>query len=204
MAGASPGGELAGASGAAAGAVVLSPQPNPCVGDAIVSVSESQAVLGATPTFTRVFRAKLLRRVYVPTKKRLAKARPTCAKELEHVKQKLTLSKKCCKSSHCELRGLRSKDEFLSKVAQWRVSWKVTPRQAKRNTLLHHLHTLQSQQSKQSQQDSKQLPGEGHVTKHGGQRFKFLLRASFEHDFLGSYYMQQGLRDVDRGGSVQV
>ena len=118
------------------------------------TLTESQSAVDATPNFNNVFRAKLLRRAFKATKRRCAKTRPCQHQELHCLRtKKFIKTQKCCKSKWCFLKNTSDISKFLAKVAVWRVNWKVTPRQAKRDALLHHLHALKSK-SQQSQQSS--------------------------------------------------
>ena len=161
-------------------------QAVPAIQDALVQKPECQAdaqcSIVATPNFDTVFRAKVLRRSYVATKKKSAKARPCVHRVLVALKSRLQRCCRCCQSNYCALKTQSdvATGKTLAKIAHWRANWMVTPRALKRNALLLHLRMLRSQQSQPS----------GHASQWSGKAVVSLPHAGAirRYTFLGGTY----------------
>ena len=91
---------------------------------------EGKAVLSATPTFDRVFRVPAKRNIFYATRNRAATANPSLEQTKKLLDKRLRKVKKCCSGKHgrCIFKHLRHSDDFMNKVCEWRVNWKMTPR----------------------------------------------------------------------------
>ena len=163
---------------------------------------EGKAALSANPTFDRLFRAQVKRRIFCATKKRAAAAKPTPADILQKLQARLGKVKKCCNRKICRLSHLRGDQEFLQNVADWRLNWHLTPRHMRREALLHHLQKMQTvakqtkskpMQSKQSELSELAASGDCHVCTLGDRPSLVLPSSStnLEYAFLGLPFCQR-------------
>ena len=134
----------------------------------------------------------------MPTKRRPAKARSCPQQELNHLREKNVIKRRhCCKTKWCFLRNAADISKFIANAAKWRVNWKVTPRFAKHDALLHHLHE-QKNAKRKSQQSQRSSVGGGDVARWQGHEVISLRDQPppLQYDFLGHHVCKRAFEAV--------
>lgn len=86
---------------------------------------------------------------------------------------------------------------FIAQAAKWRVNWRLTPRHAKHDALLHHLHLLKSKPQRSQQSQSSNV-GAGDVARWAGHEVISLPKQHkyIRYEFLGRSLCKRAFETV--------